>query len=144
MINSSECLLRPQGYYSYFGESEELPLQIWVQEGKPFRLLWCLAPQDPRDDWEVPRPWRVFRHSGDHIYWIGHLARNLAFILKKIQGVSLLQQQAAISLLCFLYKLGVWLSIRAGNLRIYSLWEERGHPEGIEVPFPVSPVGRWR
>lgn len=26
-------------------------------------------------------------------------------------------------LLCFLYKPGVWLSIRARNLRIYSLWK---------------------
>ena len=48
--------------------------------GKTVQTSVVLAPQDPRDDWEVPRPWRVFRHSGDHIYWTGHLARNLAFI----------------------------------------------------------------
>ena len=35
----------------------------------------------------MPRPWKVFRHISNHIYWIRNFARNLAIVQKLQEDV---------------------------------------------------------
>ena len=70
-------------------------------------------PQYPWD-WEMPRPWKVFRHISNHIYWIRNFARNLAIVQKLQGGVFAPPASSYVPYL---------LSLQAGDLAVNLGWK---------------------